>query len=415
MVLPPSHQGNFPRVNSAKKFRTACYTIEGINSFAVAIYFNYLFFFFRDKFGFNDRQNLELAAFIGVIYVFASLGAGKIAHRIGYFTALKTGFALMAVGLAAGLFCHSLAGQIALACVVNVGMCFIWPVLETLVSKGADAARAVGIYNITWAITNATAFFIGGTLIEKLGYESIFYLPLALMILQFAMVFWLEKIQPISSGAGVSPVQSMRETSSTPSNQLDRQAACPTAEPTLAKNFQRLAWLANPFAYIAINTLLAVLPGVAQRFDLSPMFAGFACSLWCFVRVAAFIVLWQWSGWHYQFRWLVTAFVLMVISFASILVVPNLAVMLIAQLFFGATIGLMYYSSLFYAMDAHDSSSEHGGIHEAAIGIGNCLGPAAGAAALWLAPQSPLAGAWAVTGLLTLGLGGLVWLRKTAK
>jgi hypothetical protein len=90
-------------------------------------------------------------------------------------------------------------------------------------------------------------------------------------------------------------------------------------------------------------------------------------------------------------------------------------VMLIAQLTFGATIGLMYYSSLFYAMDAHDSSSEHGGIHEAAIGIGNCLGPATGAAALWLAPQNATAGAWSVTALLTLGLGGLCWLRKPGK
>jgi predicted MFS family arabinose efflux permease len=142
------------------------------------------------------------------------------------------------------------------------------------------------------------------------------------------------------------------------------------------------------------------------------MFAGFVCSLWCFVRVGAFVVLWRWSGWHYRFRWLVMAFGLMVISFATILVVPSLAAILIAQIFFGATVGLMYYSSLFYAMDAHDSSSEHGGIHEAAIGVGNCLGPAAGATALWLAPQNASVGAWTVTGLLTLGLGGLVWLRQ---
>ena len=410
MVLPQGAGGNFPRVNPTK-FRTACYTIEGINSFAVAIYFNYLFFFFRDKFGFNDRQNLELAAFIGIIYVFASLWAGKFARRCGYFTALKIGFGIMAAGLAAGLFFNSVGAQIAVACLVNFGMCFTWPVLEALVSEGADAARAVGIYNITWATTNAVAFFLGGLLIEKLGYQSIFYVPLAFMVLQFAMVFWLEKIHPNNrSGTGVSPVEFVRESNATPGSQLDRRDARPTT-PAQAKSFQRMAWLANPFAYIAINTLLAVLPGVAHRFDLSPMFAGFACSLWCFARVFAFVALWQWSGWHYKFRWLVTGFILMVISFAMILVVPNLAVVLVAQIFFGAAVGLMYYSSLFYAMDAHDSSSEHGGIHEAAIGIGNCLGPAAGAAALWLAPQNPGAGAWAVTGLLTLGLGGLVWLR----
>ena len=385
-------------MNPANKFRAACFTIEGINSFATVIFFNYLYFYFRDQFGFNDRQNLELAAGIGIIYVIASLSAGRFARRCGYFTALKIGFAVMAAGLAIGSQLHSVAGSIAVACAVNAGTCFIWPVLEALVSKGGNAARAVGIYNITWAITNATAFFIGGTLIEKLGYRCIFYVPLGFMILQFALVFWLQKIQPMDLAAASPVISAATEPDCTP--------------PALAQSFQRMAWLANPFAYIAINTLLAVLPGVAHKFNLSPMFAGFACSLWCFVRVIAFVALWKWSGWHYRFRWLVTAFILMIVAFATILVVPSLAVILIAQIFFGATVGLMYYSSLFYAMDAHDSSSEQGGIHEAAIGIGNCLGPAAGAAALWLAPQNPGAGAWAVSGLLTLGLGGLVWLQR---
>jgi len=182
--------------------------------------------------------------------------------------------------------------------------------------------------------------------------------------------------------------------------------------PGRAKNFLRLAWLANPFAYIAINTLIAVLPGVAGKFHLTPMFAGFACSLWGFVRLSTFVVLWRWDGWHYRFRWLATAFVLLIISFTLILVAPGLPVVLAAQVFFGAAIGLIYYSSLFYSMDASDTKSEHGGIHEAAIGVGNCLGPATGAAALWLVPQNPGTGAWAVTGLLTLGFGGLLWLRQ---
>ncbi|MEI7534594.1 MAG: MFS transporter [Verrucomicrobiae bacterium] len=389
-------------MNPAKKFRAACYTIEGLNSFAVVIYFNYLYFFFRDQFGFNDRQNLELAAFIGVIYVFASLWAGKFAQRCGYFNALKIGFAVMAAGLAVGSQLHSVAGAIAAACVVNVGMCFIWPVLEALVSEGESPEHiphSVGIYNITWAITNASAFFIGGTLIDMLGYQSIFYVPLAFMVVQFALVFWLEKLHSRklvkASGKASPPYDPNRPSSSR------------------AKSFQRMAWLANPFAYIAINTLLAVLPGVAAKFQLSPMLAGFTCSLWCFVRFFAFIALWQWTGWHYRFRWLVSAYVLLVISFAAILVLPNLVAVLIAQLFFGAAVGLIYYSSLFYAMDAHDSSSEHGGIHEAAIGLGNCVGPAVGATALWLAPQSASIGAWAVSGLLAAGLGGLLWLRKS--
>ena len=38
-------------------------------------------------------------------------------------------------------------------------------------------------------------------------------------------------------------------------------------------------------------------------------------------------------------------------------------------------------------------------------------GPGIGAAALWFAPGNASAGAWAVSGLLTLGFGGLFWLR----
>jgi len=381
------------------RFRTLCYTIEGLNSFATVIFFNYLYFLFRDRFGFNDKENLALASLIGLIYMFASWQAGRFAQRCGHFTALKTGFGIMIAGLVAGSQIHSMAGEIAAACVVNVGMCCIWPVLEALVSEGAHAARAVGIYNITWAAANAAAYFIGGTLIVKFGYQSMFYLPLAFILVQLALVFWLEKIH---GAVAVEPSEPPAHVANRPS-------------PARAKNFQRMAWLANPFAYIAINTLLAVIPGLAAKFQMSPMLAGFVCSLWCFVRLGAFVLLWRWPGWHYRFRWLVTAFALLILAFAAILVAPNLAVLVAAQVFFGAAIGLIYYSSLFYSMDASDTKSEHGGIHEAAIGAGNFIGPAVGAATLQFAAQSPNAGAFAVSALLLCGLGGLVGIWKTGQ
>jgi predicted MFS family arabinose efflux permease len=401
MVLPPGHRGDFPPVNAQKKLLAACYTIEGINSFATVIYFNYLYFFFRDQFGFDNKHNLALAALIGLIYTLASWQAGKFAQRCGNFTALKIGFGVMAAGLAVGSQLHFVAGAIAAACVVNVGMCFTWPVLEALVSEGANPARAVGIYNITWAIANASAFFIGGTLIEKLGYRSIFFVPLVFMLAQFAMVFWLEKIHVVETASETEGNFQAREENS--------------VSPARAKNFQRMAWLANPFAYIAINTLIAVLPGIAAKFQLSTSLAGFVCSLWCFARVAAFVALWRWTAWHYKFRWLAGAFALLIVSFAVILVVPTLAVVLLAQIIFGVAIGLIYYSSLFYSMDASDTKSEHGGIHEAAIGAGNCIGPAVGAAALEFLPQFQNSGAVAVSVLLLCGFGGLIGIWKTAR
>jgi hypothetical protein len=92
---------------------------------------------------------------------------------------------------------------------------------------------------------------------------------------------------------------------------------------------------------------------------------------------------------------------------------PNLVVLVLAQLVFGVVVGLIYYSSLFYSMDLGDTKGEHGGIHEAAIGLGNFAGPAVGAASLHYLPAYNNSGTLAVSGLLLLGLGGLltIWRR----
>jgi predicted MFS family arabinose efflux permease len=285
-------------------------------------------------------------------------------------------------------------------------MCFIWPTLEALISDGEMAAqlpRAVGIYNVVWAVTNAIAYFIGGTLIEQFGYKIIYSLPLVMVLGMLALAFWLQR----------HAAEIAREALAKPKTELPSEPHRP-ASPQ-AKAFLRMAWLANPFAYIAINTLIAVIPGIAHKFNLSPMLAGFICTLWCFVRLGAFVVLWHWTEWHYRFRWLAAAFAVLILSFATILMSPNIELLVIAQIFFGGAIGLIYYSSLFYSMDAGDTRGEHGGIHEAAIGLGNCVGPAVGALSLQFLPQFQNSGTFAVSALLVVGLGGLLAIWKTAK
>ena len=394
-------------IKKGLRFKTACYTIEGMNSFATVLFFNYLYFFMQARHGFSDKDNLAFAALLGLAYTFGSWQAGRFARRHGYFTALKLGFSIMLVALAVGSQLGSAPGQILAAIVVTLGMCLIWPTIEALVSEGETpegVPRAVGLYNITWAVTNATAYFIGGTFIQTFGFKSIFYLPIGIVVAQLALTFWLQNHAAEQARLAVN-----KPPAAPPPPGPDRPS------PAKAKAFLHMAWLANPFAYIAINTLIAVIPGIAARLHLSPMLAGFICSIWCFARLAIFLTLWSWTGWHYRFRWLVAAFGLLVVSFAAMLVVPSLAVLLAAQIFFGAAIGLIYYSSLFYSMDASEVKSEHGGIHEAAIGVGNFVGPAVGAASLQWVPQYANSGAIAVSGLLLLGFGALVGIWKTAR
>jgi hypothetical protein len=258
----------------------------------------------------------------------------------------------------------------------------------------------VGIYNVVWAGTAAVAYFTGGALLATLGLNSLFYVPMSSLLAQLALTFWLEGKSP---GAAAS----------LPAVAIDPQPSTYDPRPSKPKTFLRLAWLTNPFAYVALNTLIAVMPGLAKRLELSTMLAGFCGSVWCFARLGAFAGLWLWSGWHYRFRWLLTAYLALIGTFSVILMAPNLFVLVGAQIIFGGALGLIYYSSLFYSMDLGETKGEHGGIHEAAIGLGNFAGPALGAASLRFMPAHADSGPLVVSALLLAGLGALlvVWKR----
>jgi len=281
-----------------------------------------------------------------------------------------------------------------------------WPALQALISEGEPRLRLqrmIGIYNLLWSLAGALAYMTGGAMLESWGLRSLFVVPSILLSAQFLFLVWLESSEAVKSSA----VALRMEGEAGPVSHDPRAAPSPVR----AGTFLKMAWWANPFAYLTINTVLALSPSVAEALGLSTREAGFACSVWTFARAGAFALFWLWPGWHYRFRWLIGAYVGMIAIFVVILRAPNLATLVIAQVVFGLCIGLIYYSSLFYSMDAGETKGEHGGFHEAAIGAGSCAGPAAGAAALYLNPTNPHTSAYAAGALLLVGLGGLIWMR----
>jgi predicted MFS family arabinose efflux permease len=405
----------------SRRLKTGYLVIEGLNSFATVYFFYYLYFFMQKQHGFGNQANLMLAALNGASYALFAWLAGRFAQRYGYFTALKLGFGLMFAAEAVGSQMGTATGHVVVMVFGILGMSFTWPTLEALVSEGESPAglqHMVGLYNVVWASTGAIGSFVGGAMLDRLGLQSLFYVPMAIQLTQLALTFWLEaqaRAAHVGGSHSHGPDQrhlpATAAASGTTAKPHTAEGAGETEAAARSRTFQRLAWLANPFAYIALNTLIAVMPGVALRLGLSTTLAGFFCSAWCFARLGCFWSLWLWNGWHYRFRWLLVAYLALVASFSSILLAPNLAILVGAQIFFGGAIGLIYYSSLYYSMDASDTKGEHGGIHESAIGLGNFAGPAVGAAALQFLPQYSHSGALAVSLLLLCGLGGLtaIW------
>ncbi len=390
-------------------FKTGYFVLEGLNSFSTVYYSYYLYFFMKQEFGFSNEANLALAALNGGVYMCGSFWGGKFAQRFGYFTSLKLGFGLMCASLALGSQAGTALGQVVVMAGTVLGMCFTWPALEALISEEESPVglqRMVGMYNVVWAGTGSVSFFIGGTLLDKLSLRSMFYVPACFQFAQFGFTFLLEwmvkRRKLVAAGLGETI------TAAEPQTPLELNPR-PIAK---ARMFLRMAWVANPFAYVAIQTLIAIMPGLAQRLGLTNMLAGFCCSVWCFARFGAFLAFRHWPGWHYRFRWLVTAYSALIVAFTLILLIPSLPVLVLSQIVFGVSVGLIYYSSLFYSMDTSDTKGEHGGLHEAVIGLGNLAGPAVGAASLHFLPQYPHSGAIGVSALLLAGLGGLLALRR---
>ena len=386
---------------SIRQLKNGCYALAALNTLATSYYFNYLFFFLRDRFGFGNRENLWVSALHGLLYALAAWQCGKFAQRRGFFTSLKLGFAGLTLAMVGGALLDSIAGMLCTLIGYTIVLLFTWPALEALVTQNEPPARVprmVGIYNSTWAAAAALAYFTGGKLYDTLGRGAVFWLPAAIFIGQLLLAGWLSK----QAAKVVAPQIKSREPAPLPPETVRFR---PSIRP---ETFLKLAWLANPFAYVAVNTLFAVMPGLAQKLDLSPTKVGLFCSVWLFGRLAAFVMLWQWTGWHYRFRWLVSGFGVLIASFLLIVLAPQLWMVVLAQIFFGFATGLIYYSSLFYSMDVGQASAEHGGLHEAAIGLGIFAGPAVGAAALQFFPQYANAGTIAVTVLLGVGLVALL-------
>jgi predicted MFS family arabinose efflux permease len=378
------------------RLKAGYYAITAIATIAASCYFNYLFFFLHDRFAFGDRENLGVAALYGAVYTAAAWPCSRFAERRGFHTSLALGFGLLAGIMVAGAVAASTVAHLIVMVLYAVCLLFIWPALEALTTAHEPPARIphmVGLYNCVWSGALAISYFTGGALYDWLGPGAVFWLPAALFAGSLALTIWVK--------AGAARMVPTRAAPASGPAHLDVQGITRPVSPRL---FLRLAWMANPFSYVAIYTLFAVMPGLATRLGLSPAKVGLFCSVWLFGRMLAFVGLWHWSGWHYRFDWLITSYAMLTASFVAMLLAPALWMIVTAQVFFGFACGLIYYSSLFYSMDIGDTKAEHGGFHEGAIGAGVCAGPAVGALSLYWFPGHPQANAIAVTALLALGL-----------
>jgi len=178
--------------------------------------------------------------------------------------------------------------------------------------------------------------------------------------------------------------------------------------------FLSLARIAVFAGYFVITGITRLFPRFAGYFNIDVVTAGTLIAVIFAAQTLTFVILRHSSVWQYSFKTLV-AFQLA--ACAGLLLLPFTRSLLLIGILFcgvGALSGLVYYSSLYYALALREKSGRRSGIHEALVGSGAALGPLLGGwtGALTGQPWSPFVfGA----GLLMAAIAAeiVLWLKAT--
>jgi MFS family permease len=376
------------------------YAIEAMATVGGTLMSVGIFFYMKYRFGWRMPQNFLLAAGQGAVYIPGALLAGPLAAKLGNRRCLGAVYALLtALTGAACLLAWkggpgSAAGVVAALLAYTFSIGISWPILEGLVASGgppAGIARRIGIYNVIWPAGGALAIAAEGTILDH-WIGGLFLIPGLLHLLSLLV------LPLIAAGRK-------------PADLVEAPLIHPEPEPALLRKRELALWLSRtalPATYTVIYGLMPMMPSLPTVRSLPLSLQTVVASIWLMTRWVAFVILAMGSWWHTRPRALLWAAAIMLIAFFGMTLRPtqgasptiDLASLIAWQAALGLAIGMIYSGSLYFGMVLSDGSTEHGGYHEALIGLGWIVGPLAGAAAQAIRPDSVWLGIMAVGGVI---------------
>jgi MFS family permease len=376
------------------------YAAHALASIASNLLIPSFFFYAKQIFGWGSRPSLALVAGEGFFYMAGALLADRLAARLGR----RHGVVLIQAILVLLAAVAWIDPAPILVVAVLLAYTFVsaagWPILESLIAAGAGAAvlsRRIGVYNLVWSSAGALMLAVSGFIIVHFP-AGMFFIPMAAHLAALAMLF--------------SPA-------------IDPPAAAPAAhaaaEPALMRHRRlalQLSRIGLPAVYIVVYTLVALMPWLRVIQSFTPAAQTVVASLWMAARFLAFLLLGATAWWHTRPRVLLGAIAVMLLAFGGVtlrladltgaggLPVSDLDrfAMIGWQIPLGLSMGMIYTASLYFGMVLSEGSTEHGGYHEALIGLGQVIGPAAALAADRIHPNGSVAAVAAVGGLLLISL-----------
>jgi hypothetical protein len=334
-----------------------------LESFSTILLERGIYFFSHDKLGYSEAENLTLAVGFGASYTAGAYLSHPLSRRLGERFSLGV--------LLGGLFMlHALLGAFPGGVALPVAFCIVgllegakWPIVESYVGAGLgpdDQLRAVGRFNVSWAIAVPLAVAATGPIITLGHPGALFALAAAVNVASLAFLPALPSHAPHLDGA---------HPSRPPAAVIERYRRLLTSSRWSMLSSYALLFLLAPLA-----------PVVFQRLGQSVEDATLWAAVLDAVRFSTFAVLAVIPVWHGRVSPLLLGTLGLPLGFAAILAGGSLWLVLLGEIVFGVLAGFTYYAALFYALVVKNAAVDAGGAHEGLIGIGLVLGPLLGLA-----------------------------------
>lgn len=369
------------------------YVIEGLNAFAATTFLLGIFFWARVRFDYTATESLALGALQGLGHMIGSHVGGPLSDRWGYNRTVVTGIAVIAVlTLTAWLPDLRLLPFLVIAA-YSAAIGLTWPALEggAMHLPGTiNMPQRLGIYNLVWSFTGTAGFALSGWLFEH-SVNAIFWIPGLIHLAQLIWIGLQRGRHPIRGEAAMALPHLGDHT-----------------PPARKQQLTRMSWLSNSTGYFLVGGFSALTPFIGERLGLSPAWSIWLGCLLLLARAVSFIVLYRWSGWHYHPAWSHYALWSAPAYLAVVFFADHLAVTATACALLGFSLGLSYYMSIYYTLDASEHKGAQGGRHEALIGLGILLGPLVGAVGGAATGSTPGAMATLIAAALVITAAGAI-------
>jgi len=373
------------------------YIVAGLNSFGCSLFLLSIFFWARERYAFTNTENLLIGATQGICYIISARIGGKLSDRFGYHRLLSFGLAGMSFITLIAWIPDNRMVPFATIAIYTIFMGGTWPSLMSGVMHlpgKLNVPQRLGIYNLVWSLSGTLGFFISG-FIFTWNADSVLWITGLVHAAQLAWIFYHRGRHRIEGSTAMQvPHTGNRQ------------------PPEIKHYLTRLSWLSNSLGYFLAGAFSALTPHLGEKLALSQSWTIWLGASLLGARGLGFILFWKWEGWHFSKAWSLTALWSAPLLLAVVFFSPSIVVVATACLLLGLSVGLSYYMSIYYSLDARDEKGEQGGLHESIIGMGILIGPLVGAAGGYITGSTLGAKATIIIGALIISGIGLLILKK---